>query len=433
MQKNNNNSSIQNTKPSSHNRFVLKLYGNNNHEFISIDSDTSLSVSKTEFDTFEKKGKISQWKFELDRIYSEKDTFDELYENEIDNTDYLNSFLSESTFRNIIFIGDRIDSLSKQPFSDFIINCLKENITFNTLQSGVLLLISYYEIRPTTIIDYLSQDNEAKSLKLLQYPNDTYVENISQVPVNSLEQIQTLLTIGGSKRNELLQCNKLIQNENQSQSEIFTIKLITKAEHYCISKINFVMYQAYEVGLMREDESGMFNFKMFTKDNYAFFSGVNGLMNIRTSYILRYIRDVYVNGQNLFFCFVCCEYAYLLLLYNLLNNIKMRKLFVHNFDYDDNGNNCNGNSNSNNNNNSQDDNISNFSMNYNNISNDNKTESFLSASKENFDLNDTRMTCADSNRSSTMRRERELNIERLKKIENKKQVLKFFDYLDKLY
>ena len=53
----------------------------------------------------------------------------------------------------------------------------------------------------------------------------------------------------------------------------------------------------------------------------------------------------------------------------------------------------------------------------------------MSEEKENDDPN---MTRAESNTSTVKKERRSLNIERLKKIENKKQIMSLFDALDKI-
>ena len=80
------------------NRYILKLFGEMNHDYISIEKDEVLTISKTKIDNFEKKGQISKWQFKLDQIYSQNTTFEELYENEIENSDFLTDFNNVSLF-----------------------------------------------------------------------------------------------------------------------------------------------------------------------------------------------------------------------------------------------------------------------------------------------------------------------------------------------
>ena len=108
------------------NRFILKLFGEMNHEYINLEKDEILTISKTKIDNFEKKGQISKWQFSLDQIYSQDTTFEELYENEIENNDYLHEFNNESQYRTITFIGDRNDDLTEEPYKGFICKCIKE-------------------------------------------------------------------------------------------------------------------------------------------------------------------------------------------------------------------------------------------------------------------------------------------------------------------
>ena len=98
------------------NRFVLKLFGELDHENMNIEKDQILTISKMRVDNFEKKGQISKWQFNLNRIYAQDTTFEELYENEIENNDYLNEFDKTSQYRTLVFIGDRNDSLTEAPY-----------------------------------------------------------------------------------------------------------------------------------------------------------------------------------------------------------------------------------------------------------------------------------------------------------------------------
>ena len=111
------------------NRFILKFFGEMDHNYTTIEKDKILTISKMHSDNFEKKGQITKWQFNLDQIYSEDTTFDELYENEIENTDFLHEFNKNAQYNTITFIGDRNDSLTDSPYKDFISKCIKECMT----------------------------------------------------------------------------------------------------------------------------------------------------------------------------------------------------------------------------------------------------------------------------------------------------------------
>ena len=143
------------------NRFILKLFGEMNHEYINIEKDEILTISKTKIDNFERKGQISKWQFNLDQIYSHDTTFDELYENEIENNDYLNEFNKKSQYRTVTFIGDRNDNLTEEPYKGFIVKCVKEclnNIDIKKLhkdEDSLIPIISFCVINKMYAIDYL--------------------------------------------------------------------------------------------------------------------------------------------------------------------------------------------------------------------------------------------------------------------------------------
>ena len=98
--------------------------------------------------------------------------------------------------------------------------------------------------------------------------------------------------------------------------------------------------------------------------------------------------------------FVPCNFEYLILMHDMLNYVKMRKLILTVVD---------------------DDKVDELSKGIEEIA--------MSEEKENDDPN---MTRAESNTSTVKKERRSLNIERLKKIENKKQIMSLFDALDKI-
>ena len=57
------------------NRFILKFFGEMDHNYTTIEKDKILTISKMHSDNFEKKGQITKWQFNLDQIYSEDTTF----------------------------------------------------------------------------------------------------------------------------------------------------------------------------------------------------------------------------------------------------------------------------------------------------------------------------------------------------------------------
>ena len=109
---------------------------------------------------------------------------------------------------------------------------------------------------------------------------------------------------------------------------------------------------------------------------------------------MKYIKDVFDSekGKNLFIMFVPCNFEYLILMHDMLNYVKMRKLILTVVD---------------------DDKVDELSKGIEEIA--------MSEEKENDDPN---MTRAESNTSTVKKERRSLNIERLKKIENKTGVEK---------
>ena len=251
------------------NRFILKLFGELNHEHINIEKDEILTISKTKIDNFEKKGQISKWVFSLDQIYSNDTTFDELYENEIENNDYLHEFSKESKYRTLTFIGDRNDSLIEEPYRGFIIKCVKECLNGieiqNTKNSNgnediLTPIVSFYEMNKMYALDYLNnisninnvqnkekQGTVINSPKINYYEDDIIIDGINQVQISNENEFISLLNLG-KKNVDFYKFNKSsIISQDESIAQIITLKLIKSSSNECFSKINFLLYKAYEI------------------------------------------------------------------------------------------------------------------------------------------------------------------------------------------
>ena len=476
------------------NRFILKLFGEMNHENINIDKDEILTISKTKIDNFEKKGQISKWQFKLDQIYSQNTTFEELYENEIENSDYLDDFNRKSQYRTITFIGDRNDNLTEEPYKEFINKCIKECLESICIKKenntdSLIPIVSFVEINKLYAIDYFKNITDMNNLdknkevinnniiinnpKLNFYEDDIIIDEISQIQISNQNEFITLLNLG-KKNVDFYKFNRW-KNVSQEESitQILTLKLLKSSTNECYSKINFVLYKAYEILDLDDDLSGKNNeiiniplnikinksnkitnkksknsnnlYKLYTKDNYAFFNGIQKKINYRISYILKYMKDTLTKGNNLFIVLLPCEYQYLLLIHDLLDNINMRKLIIENIIIDE-----------------QDNNSSypygqfykfeNVSE-LNDIENNenekcDEVSSFQSFSKNSVNTNISSITCNEGKKKkflsnscmfndfndftqSKMKR-KELNIERLKKITDKTNIVNLFDLLDKI-
>ena len=472
------------------NRFILKLFGEMNHEYINIEKDEILTISKTKIDKFEKKGQISKWKFKLDQIYLHDTTFDELYENEIENNDYLHEFNKESQYRTMTFIGDRNDNLTEEPYKGFIVKCIKECLTdINTKKlknsdEALIPIVSFLEINKTYAIDYfknitditgydnkeLKNNNIICNPKLNYYEDDIIIDNINQVQISNENEFISLL--GLSKKNvEFYKFNKWnMISKDESITQIITLKLLKSNTNECYSKINFVLYKAYEILddntsdndnpiVIQENiinkkhikNSFIFNqnknkkiknsnniYNLYTKDNYAFFRGIQKKINYRVSYILKYIKDTLTKGINLFIVLLPCEYQYLLLIHDLLDNINMRTLIIENIIVDEQDNsNYNGfgeiykfENISELNDIEKCDEISSFqSFSKNNSINTNISSMFCNEGKgKNFLYN----SCTSNEFTKPKAKRMELNIERLKKISDKTNIINLFELLDEL-
>lgn len=435
------------------NRFILKLFGEMNHEHITIEKDEILTISKMRTDNFEKKGQISKWQFNLDRIYTQDMTFDELYENEIENTDYLHEFNKKSQYNTLTFIGDKNDSLTDIPYKDFILKCIKEclnDMKKNEINNNNLIpVISFCQINKSFTVDYLKENdinnintknNVIKKSKLISYEDDILIKGLSHIKFSNENEFLSLLNLAKKNLDNYIENNLNKNSKEESSSQILTLKLLKSNTNECFSKINFVLYKAYEIldiEELKENQNAFYN--LYTKDNYNFFKGVQNKINSRLSYIIKYLKDTLIKGNNLFIIILPCEFQYLQLIHDLLNDIKMRKLIVENILLNDDENEL-----------SIDqlgeiyrfENVSELNMDGNDIKEDNSFQSF---SKNNslmtninsiFTENKTKKilysSYFDNKLTEGKKKRKEINYERLRKIDEKINVLKLFDMLDNI-
>ena len=435
------------------NRFILKLFGEMNHEHITIEKDEILTISKMRTDNFEKKGQISKWQFNLDRIYTQDMTFDELYENEIENTDYLHEFNKKSQYNTLTFIGDKNDSLTDIPYKDFILKCIKEclnDMKKNEINNNNLIpVISFCQINKSFTVDYLKENdinnfnnknNVIKKSKLISYEDDILIKGLSHIKFSNENEFLSLLNLAKKNLDNYIENNLNKNSKEESSSQILTLKLLKSNTNECFSKINFVLYKAYEIldiEELQENQNAFYN--IYTKDNYNFFKGVQNKINSRLSYIIKYLKDTLIKGNNLFIIILPCEFQYLQLIHDLLNDIKMRKLIVENILLNDDENEL-----------SIDqlgeiyrfENVSELNMDGNDIKEDNSFQSF---SKNNslmtninsiFTENKTKKilysSYFDNKLTEGKKKRKEINYERIRKIDEKINVLKLFDMLDNI-
>ena len=435
------------------NRFILKLFGEMNHEHITIEKDEILTISKMRTDNFEKKGQISKWQFNLDRIYTQDMTFDELYENEIENTDYLHEFNKKSQYNTLTFIGDKNDSLTDTPYKDFILKCIKECLNDMKKKeinnNNLIPVISFCQINKSFTVDYLKENdinnintknNVIKKSKLISYEDDILIKGLSHIKFSNENEFLSLLNLAKKNLDNYIENNLKKNSKEESSSQILTLKLLKSNTNECFSKINFVLYKAYEIldiEELQENQNAFYN--LYTKDNYNFFKGVQNKINSRLSYIIKYLKDTLIKGNNLFIIILPCEFQYLQLIHDLLNDIKMRKLIVENILLNDDENEL-----------SIDqlgeiyrfENVSELNMDGNDIKEDNSFQSF---SKNNslmtninsiFTENKTKKilysSYFDNKLTEGKKKRKELNYERLRKIDEKINVLKLFDMLDNI-
>ena len=315
------------------NKFIVKLFGKQDNNFLKV-SPTKITISKTKIDKYEHKGQISKWIFEFDQIYSSDSDFSEIFEVEIYSSDFLNSFTENKIFRTLIFIGDKYDNLSEEPYNSFIQSCINECLNkYNKNNSNLIPLISFVEISKNKLIDYFNHDDNniiIKNPKFTLFKNDIIIEGVKQISIESNENYNTIIKYAKEKINSVNFPFNYV-DINESISQIISIKLINKNNNECFSKFNIILYKAYEINRFGNEK-----YKLYTKDNWEFFNGILNKINYRSSYILKYIKDTLTQGKNLIMFILPCEYYYIILLHDLLNNVKTRKLIIENFNIENN-------------------------------------------------------------------------------------------------
>ncbi len=411
------------------NKFIVKLFGKQDNNFLKV-SPTKITISKTKIDKYEHKGQISKWIFEFDQIYSSDSDFSEIFEVEIFSSDFLNAFTENKIFRTLIFIGDKYDNLSEEPYNSFIQSCINECLNkYNKNNSNLIPLISFVEISKNKLIDYFNHDDNniiIKNPKFTLFKNDIIIEGVKQISIESNENYNTIIKYAKEKINSVNFPFNYV-DINESISQIISIKLINKNNNECFSKFNIILYKAYEINRFGNEK-----YKLYTKDNWEFFNGILNKINYRSSYILKYIKDTLTQGKNLIIFILPCEYYYIILLHDLLNNVKTRKLIIENFNIENN-------------------NITQYKHNkffhdYYVSFGTKKENNFIDiedyndffGSNKNFKLKDNTFmsdsgTCESTFISTNKHERKNLNIERLEKIVNKKQINKLFNLMDTLF
>ncbi len=433
------NSSSTKITTETNTKFIVKLFGKQDHNNLKVTS-TTITISKTQINKYENKGQISKWIFEFDQIYSEDSDFGEIFEVEIYSSDFLSLFNEQKINRTLICVGEKHDNLSEEPYHSFIQSCINECLNkYNKNNSNLYPVISFVEITKNKLVDYFNTDDNnfiIKNPKISYSKNDIIIEGVKQISIESYENYNTLIKYAKEKINLIEFPDNYVEN-NESLSQLITIKLINKNDNECFSKFNILLYKAYEINRFENEK-----FKLYTKDNWEFFNGLLNKINYRSSYIIKYIKDTLTQGKNLILMILPCEYYYIILLHDMLNYIKTRKLIIENFNI---GNNniikeikLNNSSNKIINNNNNDYYASFGTRKENNfIDIDDYNDFFGSCKKIKLKDNNTFTsesgTCESTFISTNKHERKNLNIERLEKIVNKKQINKLFNLMDTLF
>jgi hypothetical protein len=171
-------------------------------------NDKIIQIQNLKLEEFENKILKTEWCFELDMVYEEDITYQEVFENEIVCSDYF-SDVYDGFKGTIIFISKCSDSFSNitnvntnDNIYTFIKNSVKEILREDTLcrskemEKSGLITVSYIDILDNKFKDNLNFDKEENiytHTKLMDYTDEIVIEGVKEVEINSSEQFSYLL------------------------------------------------------------------------------------------------------------------------------------------------------------------------------------------------------------------------------------------------
>jgi hypothetical protein len=149
----------------------------------------------------------TEWNFELDRVYEENITVQEVFENEIICSDYF-SDVYENFKGTLSFISNSSDSFSNinSDLNSFLKNSMGEIFRENSfcrsreIENKVgMITVSYIEISENKYKDnFIFNDLTLKkeqfsNLKLIEYSDEIIIDGVKEIQISSSEQMEYLL------------------------------------------------------------------------------------------------------------------------------------------------------------------------------------------------------------------------------------------------
>lgn len=186
--------------------------------------------------------------------------------------------------------------------------------------------------------------------------------------------------------------------------ELFQIKIYEGKNRKLITKLNFLLFKCYEIKPKNAINS---NFVINTKENFNFFEALNS-QNFRLCQMARMIKDTLLVGNNIMLISLPISLKYIVLIHDMLNYVKMRKTRI------------------------SPQKIGSLSRQFSNLSLGSKTDI---SNKENFSyLNNTNtntkhIPVVNDDSKNNLR----LDVSRLMKIQNKKNIVQFLQSLNNNY
>jgi hypothetical protein len=237
-------------------------------DYINVENENIIKIHKSKVSG--SKMMTTTWSFEMNRVYEEEVSFEELFENELICSDYYATLMNGLRGTFIFVVSNTETFLSKEynTIGEFLRKKLEQifNIFDNTgyrRKEGMFITVSMIEIYDNKYRDCFNFENlNRNNIKLNEYSDEICIEGVKEIQIKSIEQYQYLINLVADKRSKI----KIKESEYK---ELFTIKMYKTGndDNILISKFNLLLYKGYSLSKIDGKE-----YSINTKDNFNFFS-----------------------------------------------------------------------------------------------------------------------------------------------------------------
>jgi predicted small secreted protein len=178
-------------------KYICKLTGERNHDFMEIIDDKILKIKKSKIENSQMIQ--TNWIFEMDKIYEENITFSEVYENEIVCADFFSEVFKDGMKCSFIFVAGNNDSFTEGGLFTFVINSVSDILTELTKTGEeYFLTVSYLDINKSILNDNynFSKANEKSiknSLKIVEFNQDVNIEQMREIQISDKTNVEYLM------------------------------------------------------------------------------------------------------------------------------------------------------------------------------------------------------------------------------------------------